>query len=157
MYARYGGQSFGNEFDSSFGKWFDFSTIGLKVNIPMFSGYRKSSQLKQAEISLLNAKANYKLMSDNLSMLYHNSSAQLQKSQSDLGINRENLTFAKTVLESTTVEYEKGVATLSDLLNSDYSFKEAQSNYMTSLINVLSSRLEYEKSKGSLKSYINQF
>lgn len=157
MYARYGGQSFGNEFGPSFGKWFDFSTVGLKVNIPMFSGYRKSSQLKQAEISLLNAKANYKLMSDNLSMVYHNSSAQLQKSQSDLSINRENLTFAKTVLESTTVEYQKGVATLSDLLNSDYSFKEAQSNYMTSLINVLSSRLEYEKSKGSLKSYINQF
>ncbi len=157
MYARYGASSFGNSLGSSFNNWFDFSTIGLKVNIPIFSGYRKNSQLKQAEISLLNAKTNIKLSADNMSLAFKNSNAQLQKSQSDLGINRENLYFAKEVFESSNVEYQKGVSTLSDLLNADYSYKEAQSNYITSLINVLSSRLEYEKSKGNLKSYINQF
>lgn len=157
MYARYGASSFGNDFGKSFSNWFDFSSIGLKVNVPIFSGYRKTSQLKQSEISLLNAKANLKLSSDNLNLAFKNSNAQLLKSQSDLGINRVNLNFAKEVFESSNLEYQKGVSTLSDLLNADYSYKEAQSNYITSLINVLSSKLEYEKSKGNLKGYINQF
>ena len=157
MYARYGATSLNNEFAKSFSNWFDFSTVGLKVSVPIFSGYRKLSQLKQAEISLLNAKANMQISANNLQLSFKNSNAQLQKSQSDLVINRENLYFAKQVFESSDLEYQKGVSTLSDLLNSDYSYKEAQSNYITSLINVMSSRLEYEKSKGNLKSYINQF
>ncbi len=157
MYARYGASSFGNELGKSFANWFDFSTVGLKVNIPIFSGYRKTSQLRQAEIGLQNIKTNMKITSDNLNLTFQNSYAQLQKTRSDLSINRENLDFAKGIYESSNLEYQKGVSTLSDLLNAEYSYKEAQTNYITSLINVLSSRLEYEKSKGTLKSYISQF
>lgn len=157
MYGRYGVMSFGNEFGKSLSNWVDFSSVGFKVNVPIFSGYRKNSQLKQSEISLLNARTNQKMSLDNLNLAFQNSSSLIQKSQSDLKINKENLTFAKEVFESSSLEYQKGVSTLSDVLNADYSYKEAQSNYVTSLINFLSSRLEYEKSKGNLKSYINQF
>lgn len=156
-YARYGLMSFGNEFGPSLSNWIDFSTIGLKATIPIFSGYRKNSQLKQSEISLLSAKTNLQLTDNNLSLAFRNSNAQLQKSQSDLGINRENLSFAKEIFDSSNLEYQKGVSTISDLLNAEYSYKEAQSNYITSLINVLSSTLEFEKSKGNLKNYISQF
>lgn len=156
-YGRYGLMSFGNEFGKSLTKWVDFSAIGLKVNVPIFSGYRKNSQLKQSEISLLNARTNQRLTMENLNLAFKNSSSMIQKSQLDLKINKENLDFAKTVFESSTLEYQKGVSTLSDLLNADYSYKEAQSNYVSSLINFLGIRLEYEKSKGNLKNYINQF
>jgi outer membrane protein len=157
MYGRYGVMSFGNDFGKSFTKWIDFSSIGLKVNVPIFSGYRKSSQLKQSEISLLNARTNQRLALENLNLAFQNSSSLILKSRTDLTINKENLAFAKEVFESSTLEYQKGVSTLSDLLNADYSYKEAQSNYVTSLINFLGTRLEYEKSKGNLKNYINQF
>ncbi len=156
-YARYGSQSFGNDFGKSFTNWFDFSSIGLKVNVPIFSGYRKNSQLKQSEISLLNARTNLKLSTENMNLAFQNSASLLLKAQTDLKINKENLTFAKEVFESSSVEYQKGVSMLSDLLNADYSYKEAQSNYVNSLINFLGTRLEYEKSKGNLKNYINQF
>ena len=156
-YGRYGVMSFGNEFGKSLTNWIDFSSIGLKVNVPIFSGYRKNSQLKQSEISLLNARTNLKLSTENMNLAFQNSASLLLKAQTDLKINKENLTFAKEVFESSSVEYQKGVSMLSDLLNADYSYKEAQSNYVNSLINFLGTRLEYEKSKGNLKNYINQF
>ncbi|MFN3489573.1 MAG: TolC family protein [Emticicia sp.] len=157
MYGRYGVMSFGNDFGKSFTNWIDFSSIGLKVNVPIFSGYRKNSQLKQSEISLLNARTNLKLSTENMNLAFQNSASVLLKAQTDLKINKENLTFAKEVFESSSFEYQKGVSMLSDLLNADYSYKEAQSNYVNSLINFLGTRLEYEKSKGNLKNYINQF
>ncbi|MEZ4901917.1 MAG: TolC family protein [Spirosomataceae bacterium] len=156
-YARYGAQSFGNDFGRSFANWFDFSSIGLKVNVPIFSGYRKSSQLKQSQISLLNARTNLKLSTENMNLAFQNSALLLQKSESDLKINKENLAFAKVVFESSSLEYQKGVAMLSDVLNADYSYKEAQGNYINSLISFLVTRLDHEKSKGNLKNYINQF
>lgn len=156
-YGRYGVMSFGNAFGKSLTNWIDFSSIGLKVNVPIFSGYRKNSQLKQSEISLLNAHTNLKLSTENMNLAFQNSASLLLKAQTDLKINKENLTFAKEVFESSSIEYQKGVSMLSDLLNADYSYKEAQSNYVNSLINFLGTRLEYEKSKGNLKNYINQF
>jgi outer membrane protein len=108
-YARYGVMSFGNEFGSSFSNWVDFSTIGLKATIPIFSGYRKNSQLKQSEISLLSAKTNLELTDNNLNLAFRNSNAQPQKSQSDLGINPENLSFVKWVFDCSNLEYQKGV------------------------------------------------
>ncbi|MFY7888160.1 MAG: TolC family protein, partial [Spirosomataceae bacterium] len=75
MYGRYGVMAFGNELGSSFSSWIDFSTIGLKVNVPIFSGYRKSSQLKQSELTLANARTNLKLNADNLSLSFKNSTA----------------------------------------------------------------------------------
>lgn len=157
MYGRYGVMSFGNDFGKSLSNWIDFSSIGFKVNVPIFSGYRKNSQLKQSEISLLNAKTSLKISTDNMQLAFENSATLIQKAQSDLKINKENLDFAKEVFESSSLEYQKGVSMLSDVLNADYTYKEAQSNYMNSLINFLSTRLEYEKSKGNLKNYINQF
>eukprot|EP01136_Pigoraptor_vietnamica_P024576 Opistho-1_new@77727 len=50
MYARYGATSLNNEFAKSFSNWFDFSTVGLKVSVPIFSGYRKLSQLKKQKL-----------------------------------------------------------------------------------------------------------
>jgi outer membrane protein TolC len=42
---------------------------------------------------------------------------------------------------------------MSDLLNAESSFKEAQTNYTNSLLNFLIAQLDLEKSKGTLKNY----
>jgi outer membrane protein len=64
--------------------------------------------------------------------------------------------LAKTVYETTQFEYSKGVTTMSDLLNAEYSYRQSQTNYLTSLINLITNRLEYEKSKGTITTFINQ-
>jgi outer membrane protein TolC len=73
-----------------------------------------------------------------------------------LSKDKENLNLAKDVFEATNLQYRQGTASLTDFLNADYSYKEAQSNYINSLLNFMSSRLDYEKSQGTLTAYINQ-
>ncbi|MEI6946752.1 TolC family protein [Paraflavisolibacter sp. H34] len=155
-YARYGGQAFGNELGKALTDWNDYSAIGLKLNIPIFSSRRRESQLKQSRLELENARQNLKLSEQNLELESQNAGRQLQESTSNLLINRNNMELAKSVYETSQFEYSKGVSTMSDLLNADFSYREAQSNYMTSLLNLVSSRLEYEKAKGTLQEFINQ-
>jgi len=59
-------------------------------------------------------------------------------------------------LKNTGLQYQKGTASLTDFLNSDYSYKEAQSNYISSLLNFLTARVDLEKSQGNLSTYVNQ-
>jgi outer membrane protein TolC len=155
-YARYGGQAFGNELGKALTDWNDYSAVGLKLNIPIFSSRRRESQLKQSRIQLENARQNLKLNEQNLQLEAQNAGRQLQESTANLQINRNNLELAKSVYETGKFEYSKGVSTMSDLLNADFSYQQAQSNYMTSLLDLVSSRLEYEKAKGTLKEFINQ-
>lgn len=155
-YARYGAQSFGNEFGKSFGNWFDYSSIGLKLNIPIFDGNKKKSLLSQSRLSLLNAQENLKLSERNYQLQFQNANTQLFRSYTSLNDNKETLNLASEILKNTSLQYQKGTASLTDFLNSDYSYKEAQSNYISSLLNFLTARVDLEKSQGNLSNYVNQ-
>lgn len=155
-YARFGTQALANEFKNATGQWDSFNSIGLKLSVPIFSGLKRKSQLDQTKLTLLNAKENRKLISNNYQLQFQNSSTQLLSSYTSHINNKENLTLAKDVLESIQLQYQKGTASLSDFLNSDYSFKEAQRNYLISLINYLSSKLDNEKAQGTLNNYFQQ-
>ena len=74
----------------------------------------------------------------------------MKKSYNDVANNKENLNLAQEVFDITNLQYQKGIGTLTDLLNSEYSLKEAQNNYITSMLNLLSSTLNNEKANGTL-------
>lgn len=155
-YARYGAQTFGNEFGKSFGNWFDYSSIGLKLNIPIFDGNKKKSQLSQSKLSLLNAQESLKLNERNYELQFQNANTALFRSYTSMNDNKQNLDLAADILKNTSLQYQKGTASLTDFLNSDYSYKEAESNYISSLLNFLTARVDLEKSQGNLSTYVNQ-
>lgn len=156
FYARYGAQSFGNDFAESFKTWYDYAGLGLKLNISVFDGLQKYSLARQSKLNMLNEQENLKLLSNNLELQYKNALTNLENSYQTLQTTSENVILAKDVLNTTELQYKKGVATLSDLLNADYAYKEAESNYMNSLLRYMISRLDLEKSKGTLIDNIDK-
>jgi outer membrane protein len=153
-YGRYGAQAFGNEFGKSFQNWFDYSTIGIKLNVPIFAGMRKVHQINQAEIALENAKQQAELNVQNLELRNENAKVSLVNAYNNLGSITANLDLAEAVMQTTELEFNKGVGTLSDFLNAEYALKEAQSNYVRALLGLVSARLDYELSLGTIESYL---
>lgn len=154
-YARYGANSYADDFKGSFQKFNDFSTLGLKLNIPIFNGLKANTAYNKQRIQLENLKVQNKMQEDGFKVELLNAKNKLQESYTSYSTNQENLDLAKEVYDMTTLSYQNGASSLSDFLNADYSYKEAQNNFMTSMINLLSSRLDYEKSKGNLFNYLN--
>lgn len=155
-YGRYGAQALNNDFAEQYQNWFDYSVVGLRLNIPIFSSFKRSSQIRQSELSLYNARENFKITTGNLQLAVINSNTALASSYSTFVSNKENLELAQNVFQNTSLQYQRGVASLSDMLNAEYALKEAQSNYINSLINYLVSRMDLERSKGNLSQYVNQ-
>ncbi len=155
-YARYGANSYGNDFSESFEKWYDYSAIGIKLTVPIFNGMQVHSNYKIGQLDLINMRENAKLNVQNFMLESENANTQLMASYTSLSNDKENMILAKEVHEASNLEYKEGKSSLTDLLNSDYSYKEAQSNYINSLLNYLTSKLLYEKSKGTLIDYVNQ-
>lgn len=153
-YARYGVNSYSKTFRGSWDKFYDFSTIGLKLSIPIFNGLKTNTKYNKQRVQLENLKAQIKMQDENFKVESMNSKAQLIEAHTSYKMDFENMELAKEVYETTNLSYQKGAASLSDFLNADFSYKEAQSNYLTSLVNMLSSRLDYENSKGNLTNYL---
>ena len=155
-YIRNGQQAFGNELDAAVSNWKNFSAIGLKANVPIFSGMRKHSQLQQSRLELENAKEDFNLSIGKFELQFQNANKQLQENIVTLNSNKSNMDLSKSVYETGVFEYNKGVSLLSDLLNADFSYQQAQSNYMSSLLNLVANRLLYERAKGTISSFVNQ-
>jgi len=155
-YGRYGASAFGNDFAKTFNNWYGFSAVGLKFNIPVFSGLRRYSQVEQSELNLYSARQNLIINSENIKLAMESSNTTLLSSYTDLQANKSNVELAKTVFEDTGLQYEKGVVALTDFLNADYAYKEAQANYIRSLLNYLTARIDLERSKGTIKQFVNQ-
>jgi outer membrane protein len=153
-YGRYGAQAFGNEFGQSFDTWFAYSTIGLKLNVPIFAGLRRERVINQAEISVQNTRYQMELNAQSLQLRNENAKISLLNAFTSMGNTTANLDLAESVMQTTELEYNKGVGTLSDFLNAEYALKEAQSNYVRALLNFMSARLDYELSKGTLETYL---
>jgi outer membrane protein len=155
FYAKYGWQSFGNDFAQSFDNWFDYSAIGLRLTVPIFDGLRKASQIRQSSLAMSNARIGFQITENNLRVADQNANLVLLNAFNSLQNNKENIVLAKDVFDNSSLQYQNGVASLADLLNAEYAYKEAQSNYLDALIGHLVAKVEVEKIKGNLKNYIN--
>lgn len=154
--GRFGYQSLTNESTDIYKGWNDFSYIGLSLNIPIFNGLKKRSQVSESKLKLKNQEATFKLNADKLQLAYENSKTSLGTAYSNFSSNKDNMILAKQVLDVTEYQYKKGVASLTDFLNDDTAYKSAQSDYLNSLYNLLISELNYHQSKGTLKEFISQ-
>lgn len=154
-YAKYGANSFGNDFSNAISTWYDYSTIGLKLNVPIFSGFQKQSKVKQSKLEYENQMLTNKLNAQNYKLEIENAKTQLVSSYTNLKKNNKNLDLAKEVLDASTLEYREGTTNLSDLLDVEYSYKESRTNYITSLLDYLNAQIGYQKSKGMITDYVN--
>lgn len=152
-YGRYGAAAQGNDLSDSYDNWFDYSTIGLKLNVPLFSGLRRVSQIKQSEIALSSAEEQLKASSLGWELEYRNADTRLSASRSTMQNDEQNLTLAQRVFDTTNLQYQQGIASLSDLLNADYQLKEARNNYTTSLLSYYIAVIDIEKAKGTLLEF----
>lgn len=151
--AKYAGNSFGNKFGDSFKKWTQLSVLGVKMSIPIFDGLRNSSKLKQMALNNENIKNNIKQTQEGLKLQLRNAQTNVNSAVYNYNITKENLELAKNVYDVTILQFQKGVISYTDLLSADFSYKEAQSNYLQSLVKYLTSKLEFDKANNNIQSY----
>lgn len=149
-YSRFGALAQGDELGGHLEDWNSYNSIGLKINVPLFSGFRRASQVKQAELDLANSRQQMRLNELGWELDHRSADTRLTASRSTVTNDEENLHLAEQVFANTNLQYQQGLAPLSDLLNADYQLQEARNNYTTSLLNHYIATIDVEKTKGSL-------
>ena len=135
--------------------WSDFSSIGLNLKVPIFTGFGTRAKVRQADIDLRTIKEDINDTKLSLDLAFANAKTQIDNSLTTINNQRENAQLAKEVLENTRNNYVQGLASLTDLLDAENSLTEAQNNYTSAILDYKLAEIQLIKSKGELKTLIN--
>ncbi len=155
-YARYGALSYNNDFKTLWktDQWFDFASIGLKATIPIFDGLSRAAKAGQQKMTVQTERRKLELYKMQFQLQYDNALVQNQRSKNNVDNDKNNLDLSEQVFQQTSLQYEKGIANLSDLVNAENSRKDALTNYINSLLNLRISQLELEKANGNILNFL---
>ena len=135
--------------------WSDFSSIGLNLRVPIFTGFGTRAKVRQADINLKTIKEDLDDTKLALDLSFANAKTQIDNSLITITSQKENAQLAKEVLENTRNNYVQGLASLTDLLDAENSLTEAQNNYTSAILEYKLAEIQLIKSKGELKSLLN--
>jgi outer membrane protein len=155
-FARYGLNGYGTHASDVLDRQLDYSAVGIKLSWNLFDGFRRNSQYHQAIIQRDNAKLNQEISQASQNLQYQNAESQYKEAQGALDVNLDNVALASQVYDNTGLQYKEGVGTLSDLLNAEQSYRDAQNNYLQSLIRYYMAQLDLERANSTLEDYFNK-
>lgn len=134
--------------------WFDVAMVGLNLRVPIFNGFATRSRVKQADISIKKLEEDINQTQLALNLEYENAKTRINNSLITLNAQKKNMELAEQVYHNTENNYNNGLATLTDLLQSETSLSEAQTNYSKALLDYKISEIQIIKAKGNLKSLL---
>ena len=126
-------------------RWFPNSMVGLQMAIPIFASGQRYSSIRKARINLEKVQTTKDMMVDQLllqekQLRYNLVNANLQyKSQKD------NIDVSKRVYASMENKFKQGMASSLELTQSNSLYLQAENNYITSLMNLLQTKLALDK------------
>ncbi|WP_276369898.1 TolC family protein [Chryseolinea sp. H1M3-3] len=126
-------------------KWYSYSTFGLTLNIPLFSGLQRNYQLQQAKLELLKTQNNFNSLKQNIDLSIQQNSVTYQNSLETLKSQDQNMDLAEKVARVTKIKYEQGVGSNIEVIDAESSLREAQVNYYNALYDALIAKVDLDK------------
>ncbi len=133
---------------------FGASAVGLSLKIPIFNGFLTRSKVRQANVDIDKLKQDRIEKTNELNLAYENAKIELKNSLSTINYQRKNADLAQEIYMSTQNNYNNGLATLTDLLETEDSLTEAQNSYNQALLNYKIAEIQLVKAKGDLRTLV---
>jgi len=134
---------------------FGSSAVGLSLRVPIFNGFLTRSKIRQADVEIKKAKEDRRETTNSLNLAYENAKIQLRNSITTINAQKKNAELAAEIYKSTQNNYNNGLASLTDLLDTESSLTEAQNSYTQALLNYKIAEIQLIKSNGNIKSLAN--
>lgn len=161
LQATYGYLGMGPKTPLIYGKkdkvyWSNYSAISLGLNIPIFSGFGTKAKVQQALIEIEALDATLKDTRLAMDLAQENAQTQLANNLLTIQTQEDNVKLAQEVLSNTQNNYQQGLASLTDLLESERALSDAKNNYTNALLSYKLAEIGLLKAQGKLEAMINE-
>lgn len=145
--ANFGYNTFGNQFTmfDSNQQWFNYSNIGIGLNVPIFSSFGRSSRTQQAAIALEKSKIKLTETEQRLKLEYQKSKSDYEYSVAQYENSKNNLRLAERIENKQAVKFKEGLSTSFEFTEAQRQLYTAQQSFLQSMIDVINRRAAIEK------------
>jgi len=146
-FANYGQTSFGENFEffSSRADWFEFSTIGVSLNVPIFSSGQRSARTQKAKIEMEKAETQKTQAINQIKLQLNNAKSNFEFAVDNYDLSKKNLELADRIEHKNQVKFKEGVATSFELRQAQQQLYTAQNELLQSMLDIINSKAEIEK------------
>lgn len=145
--VNFGYNSFGNEFNffSQDQKYYNFSNLGVNLNIPIFSSFARSSRTQQAKIALEQSKTELTQTEQQLKLQFEKAKSDYEFSIEQLGTSKSNLNLAERIENKNQIKFKEGLSSSFDLTEAQRQLYTSQQTYLQAMLDVINKRATLEK------------
>jgi outer membrane protein len=143
----YQNNSFGNLYSTAYPVGF----IGLSLNVPIFSGFQRSNQVKQAAITVQKAENTMFHLKNALSLQASQAKIIYTNGLRSLNNQKANQALAQEVLRVTRIKYQQGVGSSIEVTQAQTALQDADNKYIQGLYQALVSKVDLDKAYGIIK------
>lgn len=151
LIGNYGTTGYGyNEKPNDFLNFYPIGFVGLKLNVPIFTGTVLPKKVEQKSIELQNNEIEIDIIKDKNKIDIENAIKVRQTTFKQIENSKANVDLANTIYNQTILQHGQGLANITDILLADNTLRQSQQEYLSNLIDYLKSDLEYRKLTGHL-------
>ncbi len=131
-------------------RWLDNGVVGITASIPIFDGFLKSNKIQQNRLQVKQIENQMSFVRKSIDLEIEQSQISLNSQLETLEVQKQNMELAQEVYDISKIKYQEGVGSNIEVINADASLKEAQTNYLNSLYQAITSQIELKKALGTL-------
>jgi outer membrane protein len=125
--------------------WFNYSNIGVSLNVPIFSSLARSSRTQQAKIALEQAKTVLSETEQKLKLQYATAKSEYEYSIADYETAKSNLNLAERIEKKQQIKFTEGLSTSFDFNDAQRQLYSAQQKYLQTMVNIIDKKASLEK------------
>ena len=139
-----------NAFDQSFRffngntKYYNYSNLGVNLNIPIFSSFARSARTQQAKIALEQAKTQLTESEQRIKLQYESAKSEYDFSVEELATAKNNLRLAERIESKQQIKFTEGLSSSFDFSEAQRQLYTAQQTYLQSMVDIISKRATLE-------------
>ena len=139
-----------NSFGKLYGNNYPNSYVFLTAGIPIFQGGKRTANIKAAKIGVSQVDLELSNLGNVINSQYATALSNYKGSLANYLASKENVALAQEVYDVINLQYRSGIKTYLEVITAETDLRTAQINYFDALYNVLSSKIDVQRSLGEI-------
>jgi outer membrane protein len=141
---------FNNRFEKLYNNSYPNSYAGLTFAFPIFQGGKRKYNIQEAEWDLKRIDLGIVNLKNSFNAEFNSAMSNYKASLANYQAVKENVLLAQEVYDVIRLQYRSGVKTYLEVIAAETDLRTAQINYFNALYQVLSSKIDVQKSLGEI-------
>jgi outer membrane protein TolC len=137
-----------NTYSDLYSNAYPYSYMGLSVNLPIFTGFTRLNNIKKAKLGERSLDWSDVSLKSEIYTEYTTALANYKSNLYNLYELQDNVAMAKNVYDIVSLQYQQGVVAYLNVITAESNLITSQIGYLNALFQLLSSKIDLEKSMG---------